>query len=61
MKTTFENSNEYYSTVKPLLLHEIWSKISDSYNLILNRNPNLVESIFRKSLKKYVLLKNEFK
>jgi len=53
MKRQFENSAEYSSIVESLLLYEIWSKISDSYNMILNKNPSLDKFIFDKSLKKY--------
>lgn len=53
MKLSFENSSEYTSIVKSLMLYEIWSKISDSYNMILSKNPNLENSIFEKSLNKY--------
>lgn len=56
MKGTFENTNEYSSIVIPLLLYEIWSKISDSYNMIIYKNPSLEKCIFEKSLKKYKYL-----
>jgi len=54
MKGTFGNAIEYSSIVQPLLLYEIWSKISDSYNMILNENPSFEKCIFfEKSLKRY--------
>jgi hypothetical protein len=53
MKGEFVNPSDYSSSMKPLLLYEIWSKISESYNMILNKNPNLEKYIFEKSLKKY--------
>jgi len=53
MRRQFENSSEYSSIVESLLLYEIWSKISDSYNMILNKTPSLEKFIFEKSLKKY--------
>lgn len=52
MKGHFENLTEYLSTVKSLMFYEIWSKLSESYNLILSKNPNLEKCIFEKSLKK---------
>lgn len=54
MKGEFENPSDYSDSVKPLLLYEIWSRISESYNMILSKNPNLEKYIFEKSLKKYV-------
>lgn len=53
MKGEFENPSDYASSVKPLLFYEIWSKISESYNMILSKNPSLEKYIFEKSLKKY--------
>lgn len=49
MKGQFENIAEYSNIVKPLLLYEIWSKISDSYNMIISKNPSLEKYIFEKS------------
>lgn len=53
MKGLFENLTEYSSIVKPLLLYEIWSKISESYNMVLSKDPILEKCIFEKSLQKY--------
>lgn len=53
MKGKFENSSEYSTILKPLLLHEVWSNISKSYNIVISKNPSLEKSIFEKSLKKY--------
>lgn len=53
MKIQFENPNEYSSIVTSLLLHEMWSKLSESYNSILRKNPTLEKCIFEKSIKKY--------
>lgn len=53
MKIQFENTSEYTSAVRPLLLHEIWSKISESYNSLLHENPSLEQCISEKSLNKY--------
>jgi len=53
IKGQFENPSEYFSVVESLLLYEVWSKISDSYNIILNKNPSLEKRIFEKSLRKY--------
>lgn len=53
MKMQFENTSEYISAVRPLLLHEIWSKISESYNTKLHENPSLEQCLSEKSLNKY--------
>jgi len=58
MKGHFENLCEYSSIVRPLLLYEMWSKISDSYNMTINQNPSLEKYIFEKSLKKYGIVNN---
>lgn len=54
MKETFENVDEYFNIMKPLMLYEIWSKISESYNVIISKTPSLETCIFEKSLMKYV-------
>lgn len=53
MKEQFEYGSEYSTVIKPLLLHEVWKNISESYNMIVNKNPNLEKCFFEKSLKKY--------
>ncbi|XP_029342064.1 uncharacterized ATP-dependent helicase C29A10.10c [Acyrthosiphon pisum] len=52
MKEQFDTPSEYSSTMNSVLFYEIWSKISESYHMVLSRNPNLEQSIFEKSSKK---------
>lgn len=54
MKEQFDTPSEYSSTMNSVLFYEIWSKISESYHMVLSGNPNLEQSIFEKSSKKYV-------
>lgn len=56
MTGVYENPSEYCTIVKSLLLYEIWSKLSESYNVILSKNTNLERCIFEKSIKKYEYL-----
>ncbi|XP_050544882.1 uncharacterized protein LOC126907553 isoform X2 [Daktulosphaira vitifoliae] len=49
MKGQFENPTEYSSIMKPLLLYENWSKITEVYNVMINKNPSLEQCIFGKS------------
>ncbi|XP_060868332.1 uncharacterized protein LOC132943378 isoform X3 [Metopolophium dirhodum] len=52
MKEQFDTPSEYSSTMNSVLFYEIWSKISESYHMVLSKNPNLEQSIFEKSSKK---------
>ncbi|VVC35337.1 Hypothetical protein CINCED_3A022753 [Cinara cedri] len=51
MKGQFENSSEYSAIIKPLLLHEVWSNISESYNMLISKNPSLEKCFIEKTLK----------
>lgn len=53
MNGFYKNPSEYCTIVKSLLLYEIWSKLSESFNVILSKNTNLEKCIFEKSIKKY--------
>ncbi|XP_060833433.1 uncharacterized protein LOC132916969 isoform X3 [Rhopalosiphum padi] len=52
MKEQFDTPSEYLSTMKSILFYEIWSKISESYHMVLSKDPNLEKCIFEKSSKK---------
>ncbi|XP_025197198.1 uncharacterized protein LOC112595983 isoform X2 [Melanaphis sacchari] len=52
MKEQFDSPSEYSSTMKSILFYEIWSKISESYHMILSKSPDLERCIFEKSSKK---------
>lgn len=52
MREQFDTPSEYSSTMKSILFYEIWSKISESYHMILSRMPDLEKCIFEKSSKK---------
>lgn len=53
MKEQFDSPSEYSSVMKSMLFYEIWSKISESYHMLLGKHPNLEKCIFEKSSKKY--------
>lgn len=52
MREQFDTPSEYSSTMKSILFYEIWSKISESYHMVLSRIPDLEKCIFEKSSKK---------
>ncbi|XP_050055376.1 uncharacterized protein LOC114120381 isoform X1 [Aphis gossypii] len=52
MREQFDTPSEYSSTMKSILFYEIWSKISESYHMVLSRIPDLEKCIFEKSSKR---------